>query len=210
MNDFCVATISTDSLLRAEYGLWRAGALTLTRDARAAAEKILDEARSAAEQVRRAAADEARAAVADAEQQALERTAALLRQLEQRHADLLDGAQALAVDLALALFDRALAESTPRERLAASCRRLLQETPRTLAQPVLYLHPDDSALAPADCAWEVRADATLTGGACRLEAGGGEWRADFQAGAAALRAAFGNAARQTVDAGADAIDMPDS
>ncbi|MFS2007998.1 HrpE/YscL family type III secretion apparatus protein [Duganella sp. CT11-25] len=199
MNDFCVAKITTESLLRAEHGVWRAEALTLTRDARAAAGHILDDARREADQLRLRAADEAREAVRDAEQQALASAAALLLQLEQRHAQLLQGAQAIAVDLTLALFDRVLAETTPRERLAASCRRLLQETPRTLAQPVLYLHPDDSALAPAEPAWERKTDATLPRGACRLEAGGGEWRADFTAGAAALRAAFQRAALPAID-----------
>ncbi|MFB9241716.1 flagellar biosynthesis/type III secretory pathway protein [Massilia antarctica] len=208
MNEFCVASITTDALLRADHGLWRAAALTLTRDARAAAEHILDEARRTAEQLRLDAAAEARAAVRTAEHEVLGRAAALLRQLEQRHAQLLDGAQALAVDLALALFERALAETSPRERLEASCRRLLQETPRALAQPVLYLHPEDMALAPPEAAWEQRSDATLARGACRLEAGGGEWRADFAAGAAALRAAFDSAARQAPDPRPTA--MPDS
>lgn len=206
MNDFCVATISTDALLRADHGVWRADALTLTRDARAAAAHILDEAARAAEQLQLRAADQAQEAVRAAEGQALERGAVLLRQLEQRHAHLLDGAQALAVDLALALFERALAETTPRERLEASCRRLLQEAPRTLAQPVLYLHPDDSALTPSAPDWERRSDATLPRGACRLEAGGGEWRADFAAGAAALKAAFDKDARQAPEQDA----MPDS
>jgi flagellar biosynthesis/type III secretory pathway protein FliH len=203
MNDFCVARIATDTLLRAEHGVWRAQALTLTRDARAAAAHILADAAQAAEHLRQRAAADARAAVQEAERQALERCALLLQQLEQRHAQVLDGAQVLAVDLALALFERALADTSARERIEASCRRLLQEAPRRLAEPVLYLHPDDSALAPCAPDWERRSDATLARGACRLEAGGGEWRADFAAGAAALGAAFDGAARHQ-----DA--MPDS
>lgn len=204
MNDFCVAKITTETLLRADHGLWRADALTLTRDARVAAEHILDDARREAERLRLQAAAEALNAVRAAEQQALKNMTALLQQLEQRHAQLLDGAQALAVDLTLALFERALAETTPRERIAASCRRLLQEAPRTLAQPVLYLHPEDSPLAPPELAWERKLDATLARGACRLEAGGGEWRADFAAGAAALSVAFGSAALPALDLFADA------
>ncbi|NHZ94520.1 hypothetical protein F2P46_01995 [Massilia sp. CCM 8734] len=199
MNDFCVATICTDSLLRAEHGVWRAQALALTHDAGAAAAHILDQARVEAEQLQLRASADAREAVAEAERGALERGAVLLRQLEQCHAQLLDGAQALAVDLALALFERALAGTTPRERLEASCRLLLREAPRTLAQPLLYLHPDDSELAPPGAAWELRSDATLARGACRLEAGGGEWRADFAAGASALRTAFEQAAAQAHD-----------
>ena len=199
MTNFCVAKITTESLLRADHGLWRADALTVTRDAHVAAEHILDCARREAEQLRLRAAGEALDAVRAAEQEALEHMTALLQQLEERHAQLLDGAQALAVDLTLALFERVLAETTPRERIAASCRRLLQEAPRTLAQPVLYLHPDDSALAPPELAWERKLDATLARGACRLEAGGGEWRADFTAGAAALCAAFGSAALPALD-----------
>ncbi|NHZ41561.1 FliH/SctL family protein [Massilia aquatica] len=205
MNDFCVAKITTESLLRADHGVWRAESLTLTRDARAAAGHIVNEARGEAEHLRLRAAGEALEAVREAEQEALARMAALLAQLEQRHAQLLDGAQTLAVDLALALFERVLAETTPRERVAASCRRLLQEAPRSLAQPVLYLHPDDSDLAPPDVAWERKTDTTLARGACRLEAGGGEWRADFTAGAAALRDAFHGAALPALDFPTDAL-----
>lgn len=206
MNDFCVASITTDTLLRTEHGVWRSDALTLTRDAHAAASQILHDARREAEQLRLRAADEARAAVRDAEHQALARAAALLQLLEQRHATLLDGAQAMVVDLALALFDRALADTTPRERLEACCRRLRQEAPRSLGQPVLYLHPDDSDLAPPDPVWECKTDATLPRGACRLEADGGEWRADFTAGATALRAALERAALPAIDA--DSGDIP--
>lgn len=208
MNDFCVASITTDTLLRSEHGLWRSDALTLTRDARAAATRILEQARREAEQLRLRAADEARAAVRDAEHQALTRAAAQLQLLEQRHATLLDGAQAMVIDLALALFDRALADTTPRERLEACCRRLLQEAPRSPGQPVLYLHPDDSDLALPDPAWERKTDATLARGACRLEADGGEWRADFTAGAAALRAAFEHAALPAIDTGCGDIPPP--
>lgn len=203
MTHFCVAKITTESLLRATVRGRRADALTLTRDAHVAAEHILDCARREAEQLRLRAAGEALDAVRAAEQEALENMTALLQRLEERHAQLLDGAQALAVDLTLALFERALAETTPRERIAASCRRLLQEAPRTLAQPVLYLHPDDSALAPPELAWERKLDASLARGACRLEVGGGEWRVDFQAGAAALSAAFGSAALPALDFPAD-------
>ena len=194
MNDFCVARISITSLLRADHGLWRAHALTLTSDACAAAEAILDGARRAAAQAQLHGAEAASAAVSAAQQQALAQAAALLDQIEQRHAQLLQGAQALAVDLALALFERALAETTPRERIEACCRRLLQDTPRTLIRPQLFLHPDDSALAPLPVPWEYQTDATLARGACRLEAGDGEWRADFAEGSAALRAAFASAA----------------
>lgn len=208
MNDFCVAKITTESLLRAEHGVWRADSLTLTRDARAAADHILNEARDDADHLRLRAADDAIDAVREAEQDTLTRMTALLAQLEQRHAQLLDGAQTLAVDLALALYERVLAETTPRERVAASCRRLLQEAPRALAQPVLYLHPDDSELAPADVAWERKTDAALARGACRLEAGGGEWRADFTAGAAALRDAFHSAALPALDFPTDDLHHP--
>jgi flagellar biosynthesis/type III secretory pathway protein FliH len=194
MSHFCVATLSPDTLLRADHGVLRAASLALTGDARAAAEHILADARRQAEQLRLRADDRARDAVRAAEQQTLERAADLLLRLERRHAQLLLGAQRMAIDLTLALFDRALADTTPRERVAASCRRLLAEAPRALAQPVLYLHPDDGALAP-ELAWEIKTDAALARGACRLEADGGEWRADFAEGAAALRASFGAAAR---------------
>lgn len=199
MNDFCVASIATDTLLRSEHGLWRSSALTLTRDARDAATRILEQARCEAEQLRLHAADEARASARDAEQHALTRATTQLQLLEQRHTALLDGAQTMVIEMALALFDRALADTTPRERLEACYRRLMQEAPRSPGKPVLYLHPDDSDLAPPDPGWERKTDATLARGACRLEADGGEWRADFTAGAAALRAAFEHAALPAID-----------
>jgi flagellar biosynthesis/type III secretory pathway protein FliH len=194
MNDFCVARINSDALLRTRHGILRASAMTLTLDARAAAARILELAEDEAGQIRRRAEEQGRAAVTDAEARVLRRAACLLEDLEQRRRQMLLGAEDMVVDLALALFDHALARTTPRERVAVNCQRLRQETPRGLSHPVLWLHPDDTALAP-ELEWEIKSDPALRPGACRLEAGDGEWRLDFEQGVAALKAAFTAAAR---------------
>lgn len=198
MSPFCVAQIN-EPLLRPAHGVLRAAGLSATSDARHAAEQILQEARAAAQLVTDAAHAQARDAVRQAQADTLQRAEKLLRALEQKNAAFVAGAQDLVSELTLALFDRLVAETTPRERVAASCRRLLQEAPRQLARPVLYLHPDECALAP-DTAWEIKADAKLAPGACRLEASDGEWRADFSDGAAALRTAFTMPAHDDHDA----------
>ncbi|MET3130426.1 flagellar biosynthesis/type III secretory pathway protein FliH [Oxalobacteraceae bacterium GrIS 1.11] len=208
MNDFCVAKITPEALLRMPHGILRAEGLSLTLDARAAAAHIMQEAREQAEQLLQVAREQARGGVQEAERQALIRVHALLATLEARHTALLSGAEALVSDLALALFERLVAATTPRERVAANCRRLMQEAPRLMKHPVLWLHPDDSPLLP-ELDWEVKLDPTLRPGSCRLEAGDGEWRSDFSEGVAALKAAFDSTAPQVAVEGApqDAVEV---
>lgn len=188
MSQFCITQIN-EPVLRPAHGILRAAGLNVTSDARRAAEQIVQEARDAAEQIAEGAHAQASEAVRQAQADTLLRADALLRALEQKNAAFVAAAQDLVSELTLALFDRLVAETSPRERVAASCRRLLQEAPRQLARPVLYLHPDETALAPPT-EWEIKADPKLAPGACRLEAGDGEWRADFSDGAHALRSAF--------------------
>ncbi len=202
---FCVAKIDPGALLRAPHGVLRAGALRLTQDAGAAAAAILADAGREAARITQQARAGADAAVAAAERQTLARAGLLLDALRRQQDALLEGAQELVADLALALFDRLVGELSPRERMAANCRRLMQETPRQLTGAVLFVHPEDSAAgAPlaAELGWDCKADPALAAGRCRLEASAGEWCADLAAGAAELRAAF--AAALAAPAGADA------
>lgn len=185
---FCVETINPAAGWRAEHGLWRASGLRLTSDASVAAQQIVLQARSEADGVRAVAKVEAAHCVQHAEQDSWQRAAQLIESLQQEHTRFLQRAESLVLDLAQALFERLICESSPRERLAASLRRIQQEAPPRLVQAVLRVHPADLDLIPV-LEWEVKADAALSPGNCRLEAECGQWCASFEAAVLSLQAA---------------------
>lgn len=192
MTAFCIDTIQPEQMLRAEHGVLRMAALTITADAHAAAARIIDKAHAEAEAVREEAAATALRLSQEAETTTLQRADQMLQALELANKNFLLGAQDIIVELAQGLFERLVMEATPREKVEAALRRLQQEAPSKLASPLLRVHPEDFDLLPS-IEWEVKTDLSLPRGTCRLEAAGGEWCADFSAAVAALRAAFAQA-----------------
>jgi len=195
MTAFCVDTIVIEAGWRPEHGVMRQESLAVMADARAAAENILERARADAEAIRQAARDEAARAVHDTERETLERARELLGRLEQANATFLLRAQDMVVDLAKSLFDRLVLDVTPRRRIESALKRVQREAPAEPAGALLRVHPADVELLP-EIEWEIKPDAAMERGVCRLEAGNGEWRADFNAAAAALKAAFEQAVRE--------------
>jgi flagellar biosynthesis/type III secretory pathway protein FliH len=189
MSDFCVATITAEPDLRAANGVLRAGSRRITADARVIARQVLQDAHDEAEAVLCRATEQATRATQDAEQDAITRARGLLQALEQAHATLVLRGQDIIVDVAQRLFDQLVMDTAPRERIEATLKRVLEEAPSKLVNPVLRVHPADFDLVPS-IDWEVKADPSLTPGTCRLEAATGQWRADFSAAVAALKAAF--------------------
>ncbi|SFL98177.1 FliH/SctL family protein [Rugamonas rubra] len=193
MTDFCVATLAPAADLAGRHGVWRGAALARCADAELVARGMLAAAHAEADAVARQARGAALAAEQAVERRTLQRAAELLQGLQGARAALLLRTEELVVDLARALFERLVLEATPRQRVEAALRRLLQEAPPKLAEALLYVHPDDAALLPA-LDWELRHDPALAPGTCRLEAASGEWRADFGAAVAALGSALAAAA----------------
>lgn len=193
MNDFCVERLSVPAIVRAEHGVLRPQALRVSADAGQAAARLLEQARAEAGLILEQARLEADQAVRQQRQDVAGQATQLLQGLQQARQDMLARMENLVVELALEVYDRLLLELTPRERVAAMFRRVQQEAPGKLVEPVLWLHPDELALAP-DSAWERKADARLAAGTCRLEAASGEWRAEFLLASAELRAAIALAA----------------
>lgn len=189
MSGFCVRKISIDSRLRARDGVLSADSLAVTADAHALAEHIIADARAEAERMREEARQRAREVARDAEADALRRAASLLAALDQAHATLLGRAREIVIDLAQGLYDRLVEQTTPRKRIETVLARILREAPPRLVEPLLRVHPDDAGLLP-EVEWEIRKDATLPRGACRLEAATGEWQANFDAAVEAVRLAF--------------------
>jgi flagellar biosynthesis/type III secretory pathway protein FliH len=189
MSGFCIARIPADPALLPDHGVLRAVDLGHVADAQALAGRIADDARSEREALLAAARDEAARLAEAAQAQALREADALLAGLRAALERLYDGAEDIVAELAGTLFEHLVLETAPRERLAASYRRVLREAPPKLANAVLRLHPDDVVLADG-WQWPVQADPELARGACRLEADSGQWHADFTAAAAALAHAF--------------------
>jgi len=185
MTTFCVARLAPAAALLATDGVMRAADIGATNDAQALAARIVAAAQEERVAMLAAAAEEARLALAGAQAQVLAEGTALLDGLRAATDDLCTRAEDIVTGMALQLFERLVLETTPRERVAAGYRRLLQEAPPKLVNAVLRLHPDELAVAEG-WEWPVKADATLPRGACRLEADSGQWRADFSAAAAAL------------------------
>jgi flagellar biosynthesis/type III secretory pathway protein FliH len=197
MTAFCIDTITPDASLRARDGVLRAASLAITTDAHVAAERILDAARSEADALLQQVQADATRRAQRSERQTLERGAQLLKVLGQANATFLERAQETIIDLAQGLFDRLVMEATPREKLEAALRRVLHEAPPKLVDPILRVHPDDFELV-SGVEWEVKADPSITPGACRLEASDGEWYASFNASVEALKAAFAQAVETPV------------
>ncbi len=210
MRDFCIERIAVPPALRAEHGVLRAPSLRVAADAGRAAHQILREAHEEAARVRASAQEDAGRAVRQEQERVAARGLAFLADLMAVQQELLGRVEELVGDLAQQTFDRLVLESTPRERIDAMVRRILLEAPGKLVAPVLSMHPDDISAAP-DGAWELRSDAGLTPGTCKLEAASGEWRADFELAAAALRTVLGTVAQtlRTPVAKADADTTAD-
>lgn len=185
MTTFCVARLAPTPDLLATHGVLRAADLGATAEAHALAARIVAEAEAERGAILAAAAEEARLALASAQARVLAEGTALLDGLRAATDDVCGRAEDIVTGLAQQLFERLVLETPPRERVAASYRRLLHEAPPKLVNAVLRLHPDELAYA-AGWEWPVKADAALPRGACRLEADSGQWRADFGAAASAL------------------------
>lgn len=189
MPQFCVDRLSIPPRLRPDHGVIDADALAVACDAARAAALILQDAHTQADAVLAAAATAAAAAVQYEQEQVAQQACALLENLRAAQACLLDGVGPLAVDLAALAFARLVVDTAPDERVACAVRRVVEEAPRRLVEAVAWVHPDD-APRMATTAWEVRHDARLTPGSCRLEAASGEWSSSFDLAALALQAAL--------------------
>ncbi|MBC7501477.1 MAG: flagellar biosynthesis/type III secretory pathway protein [Herminiimonas sp.] len=146
--------------------------------AQAEADRILDDARA-----------EASLLLVRAEQQASAHAIELVKTLQDAQRKFLDRSQEMVIDLTQSMFDRLVMDLTPRKKLEAALRRVQREAPPRLAAPLLRVHPDDLELLPV-VEWEVKADAAMSRGMCRLEASNGEWCVDFSAGVTALKASL--------------------
>ncbi|HYD61647.1 MAG TPA: HrpE/YscL family type III secretion apparatus protein [Noviherbaspirillum sp.] len=189
MTGFCVEKIQCDPQLRGEHGVLRVAAIAVTADARQAAARIMRQAQDEADALLRRAHEEASEVVREAEQQTLARASALLQSLEEANTSLVKRSQDIVISLAQGVFDRLVSDTTPRERVEAVLKRVLQEAQPGLSHPLLRLHPEDVELAPA-VEWEIKPDASLPRGTCRLEASTGEWGADFCAAVTSLKTAL--------------------
>lgn len=197
MTGFCVEKIVADERLRPADGVLRSEELTVISDARVLAGHIVQEARDKAEDILSQAKSNAKELEQSAENQVFKRASELLAGLDEAGATVADRVAGTVVDLVISLFDRLLLQATPRERIEASLKRLLRETPPRLMNAVLRVHPEDAGLLP-EVDWDVKHDDTLARGACRLEAASGEWYADFEGAVNALRNAFYDAAEQSM------------
>lgn len=218
MTGFCVEFIRCEPQLRPEHGVLRVAAMAVTTDARRAADRIVQDARDEAGAILRHARDEAAANARKAEQDVLERALRLLRALEDTRTNLLHRSQDIVVSLAQGMFERLAAAVTPRERVEAMIKHILQEAQPHPRDPLLRLHPDDVEHAE-DFGLEVKPDPSLAPGTCRLEAVNGEWFADFSAAVASLKDALEHVAASVAekddavadapaDSGADRQTMP--
>ncbi|MFC7516072.1 FliH/SctL family protein [Herbaspirillum sp. GCM10030257] len=198
MTAFCLDTITQDDSLRPDHGVLRIAARAVTADARQAAQRIREAAEADAQTLLQTARVEADRLAQEAEIQTLQRADALIKTLEQTNARFLQQAEDIIIELAKGLFDRLVLEATPREKLEAALKRILQEAPPKLVNPMLRVHPDDAELLPK-VEWEVKVDASLMPGSCRLEAASGEWCADFGAAIAALTSAFAHVVETPIE-----------
>jgi len=186
---FCVDTVSVSKKLRAQHGILRASSLQVTSDAVVAARKITEEAQAEARNVLDRAHQEARSAVSEAERKTFEQTQQLLQAIEKERETFLERGKDIIMDLAGALFDRLVAQMTPRERVEATLRRVMTEAPRRLINPVLRVNPEDVQFLPT-LEWDIVEDAAIAPGSCKLVARNGEWSADFDAAVSSLKQAF--------------------
>lgn len=185
MFKFCVDQVSAPARLRARHGVLKCEALAVACDGQRAAALMLDEARAQAEALLAEANARAHDTVRREQQRVAHEATAILHSLRSAQERLLDALMPLVTDLAGRAFERLVLEATPQERIAAAVRRVREEAPQRLVAALAWVHPDDLALS-AGAPWEVRADARLARGTCKLEASSGEWLAGFELGATAL------------------------
>lgn len=189
MNSFCVDTLSLTPGLRPLRGVLRAPGMALAAEGERAAAVVLQQARAQADAILAKAGDEAAAATRSERQRVALEATRLLEGLRLLQAQMLDGVGELALELAHQAFERLVADTVPAERIAGAVRRVREEAPAKLLSAVLCVHPEDLP-GLGETSWELRADARLAPGACRLEAASGEWSASFSLGAQELGAAL--------------------
>ncbi|WP_028100968.1 FliH/SctL family protein [Pseudoduganella violaceinigra] len=189
MNGFCAGRVSVDPDLLSQHGVLHAAAMKRTADAHVLAERIVEQGREDAERLLTEARSAAQQAVFDAESRVLEQGMLLQQGMDAAMAGLLEQAQDIVAGLAGTLYDRLLLQTTDGEKIAAACRHLLREAPPKLVNALLRLHPADMP-PPDGLPWPCEADPALEPGSCKLEAGSGEWRVDLSAAASALRQAL--------------------
>lgn len=192
---FCVEVVKPASNWRAEHGLWRNSELQLTAEASFAAQQIVLQARQQADSILAVASAEAELSVQSAEQAVWQRAQHLLVSLEQEHWRFLQRAESMILDLTQALFERLISESSQRDQLAASLRRLQLEAPPRLLQAVLHVNPSDVNFLP-ELEWELKTDSALEPGSCRLEAECGVWCASFDSAVQNLKVSLAKRCEQ--------------
>lgn len=198
----CDAQAEAEGVLREAQS--EAGALV--EDAHKDAGDILSKARAEAERILADARKQAQQLTAAEQQRVIAQAKELLRSLQQANDTILERVEDTVVSLAQNLYDRLVMGTTPRERIDASLKRVLQEAPPKLVDSLLRVHPEDAALLP-EVDWPVKADATLVPGTCRLEASNGQWCANFDAAVQAVKTAFAQGvegARRGAEDGASA------
>lgn len=183
---FCIDTIQHDAALRPDHGILRVAALAVTTDAHANAQRILNEARNAADDLLARAQQQARQILDDAEQQSVERLRNYLAAFDAQYAAFAGRSRTLVIRLALDLFDRMILSISDRERIESLAKRLALEAPAKLSEALLHLHPSDVAHL-SDPEWPVKADPDLQPGTALLVATSGEWRMEFNIAIAALK-----------------------
>lgn len=203
MTEFCFERLQADPRLLPVHGVLHASARERTADAHQLAGQIVAQARRDAQQILDAAAQEAQHTVHEAQARVLAQAMALQQGMDDAMAALLEQAHDIVAELAGTLYERLVLETAPQQKVAAMCRRLLREAPPKLVNAVLRLHPQDMP-APDGLPWPCQADAGLEPGSCRLEADSGEWRAEFDAAAAALQQALAVLPLRTRAGGAQA------
>ena len=167
----------------------RSEAGALVENAHRSADDIVAKARAEAERIRADAHEQAQQLTAAEQQRVIVQASALLKSLEQANDAILERVEDIVIGLAQTLYDRLIMDTTPRERIDAALRRVLQEAPPKLVDALLRVHPEDAALLP-EVDWPVKTDAALVPGACRLEASNGQWCANFDVAVQAVKTAF--------------------
>lgn len=192
MSRFCVQTITLDPLLRPVDGVLRAAVLGPAGEAASVADQIVARAHEQARRIVEQARADAGAQVEAAQAQVLREAQLLMGAMQARYRAFVDDCQPLVIDLTQQMFARLVGGLTPRKRMEAMFRRLQEEAPARLLEPVLWIHPSEAALVPAT-EWEIRTDPELAPGMCRLEALDGQWSIDFPAAIEAVRQVLGAA-----------------
>jgi len=189
MKPFCVAKLTPGSDLRARDGVLTDGALAVTLEAGEAATRMVQRAQDEADALRERGQADARQAVLEAQSEALRAADAMLAAMRSAQEDFLLRAEEIVIDLAQQVFARLASATAPREKIEAALRMVQKEAPHNLIAPVLRVHPDDMELLPP-LEWPVKSTPTLARGACRLEAGNGEWSVAYDAAVDALNMAL--------------------